>query len=302
MLRKPYPIESIVAAVVDAVAGEVPLARIMHNVGLTMLQSLKNLEGYTAGAVDGDIGIVVDVLLDDERWIVRYLVVQAGGALILDGRRVLISPISFRNVDWKTRRFHLSLTMDKVKNSPSIETDKPVSRQHESAFSFYYDYSNYWGASGLWGAGAYPPLLASNRRSDALADRSHHLSDVHLRSAIEVRGYHINGADGIIGHVDDFVVDDETWEVRYLVIDTRNWWFGKKVLVDPRWASSVSWEKSQVHVDMSRKNIKNSPEWNGKTPISREYEARLFDHYGRHAYWDIAPRKATLDNHVNKAT
>src|ERR1039458_3522420 len=118
-----------------------------------MLRSLKDLERYTVSATDGDIGTVVNFLLDDERWIVRYLVVETGG--FFGGRQVLISPISFREVDWSTHRFHLALTIDKVKNSPSVDTDKPVSRQNERDYFGYYGYPYYWGDSGLWGMGAY---------------------------------------------------------------------------------------------------------------------------------------------------
>ena len=114
--------------------------------------------------------------------------------------------------------------------------------------------------------------------------------DAHLRSAKEVRGYHIQGSDEAIGHVEDFIVDDETWQVRFLVADTSNWWFGKKVLLAPRWASAVSWEQRMVHIDMSRQAIKSSPEWNANAAINREYEARLYDYYGRPAYWDSEDR------------
>jgi hypothetical protein len=101
-----------------------------------------------------------------------------------------------------------------------------------------------------------------------------------------MRGYHIEGTDAAIGHVDDFIIDDETWAVRYLVIDTRNWWLDKKVLVAPHWTSRISWAEKKVFVDLSRQAIKNSPEWNPTAPINREYEARLYDYYGRPVYWD----------------
>ena len=253
-----------------------------------MLRSLKELEHYAVSATDGDIGHVADFLLDDERWIVRYLVVETGG--FFTGRRVLISPISFRQVDWSTRGFHLALTKDKVKNSPSVDVDKPVSRQHELDWFGYYGYPRYWGYSGLWGMGAYPGLLAAGRSNGAPAEEPGGSGDVHLRSAEEVRGYHIQGTDGPMGHVDDFIIDDETWEVRYLVIDTRNWWLDKKVLVSPYWANRISWAEGEVFVEMSRQKIKNSPEWNATAPINREYETRLYDYYGRPVYWDSGDR------------
>ena len=255
-----------------------------------MLRSLKDLERYTVCATDGDIGGVVNFLLDDERWTVRYLVVQAGGPLILNGRMVLISPISFRQIDWSTKRFDVALSMNKVENSPSIDVDKPVSRAHEQDYSRYYGYSYYWGDPGLWGMRAYPGLLAEERSSAAPAVDTTESDDVHLRSASEVRGYHIQGSDEAIGHVEDFIVDDETWEVLYLVIDTSNWWVGKKVLVAPQWASRISWSERKVHVALSKEAIKKSPEWNGNEAINREYEARLYDYYGRPVYWEGGDR------------
>lgn len=254
-----------------------------------MLRSLKDLERYRVNATDGDVGSVVNFLLDDERWVVRYLVVETGGVI---GRpQVLISPISFRQVEWSTHRFTLALTMDKVKNSPNLDVDKPVSRQHERDYYGYYGYPYYWGYLAPWGMSASPALLAAGRRGE---ERSAHseaaTGDVHLRSVREVRGYHIQGTDEAIGHVDDFIVDDETWEIRYVVVDTSNWWIGKKVLVAPHWASRVSWETRKVYLDLPRQAIKDSPEWDPTAGVNREYETRLYDYYGRPAYWSPSNR------------
>lgn len=248
-----------------------------------MLRSLKDLERYTVTATDGDVGTVANFLFDDQFWAVRYLVAETDG--FFDGRSVLISPISFRQTDWQTRRLHLALTKEKVKNSPSIDTDKPVSRQHERDYYRYYGYPYYWGYPGLWGMGGSPSVLATGARADDPAQRPDEAIDVHLRSASEVRGYDIQGTDDAIGHVEDFIIDDESWAIRYLVIDTSNWWFGKKVLIAPYWATRVSWAQTKVFINMSREAIKNSPEWNASTPINREYETRLYDYYGRPVYW-----------------
>ncbi len=250
-----------------------------------MLRSLKNLDRFAVSATDGEIGRVVNFLLDDDRWVVRYLVVQTGGPLFLSGRRVLVSPISFRQVDWSAQIFHVALTMEQVRQSPDIDVDKPVSRQHERDYYGYYRFPLYWRHSGVWGMGAYPGLLAAQTPDQVLGDHSEIPGDVHLRSDKELRGYHIQGSDEAIGHVKDFIVDDETWEVRYLVIDTSNWWFGKHALLSPHWASRVSWEEGRVYVDMSREKIKNSPEWSATAAIHREFETRLHEHYGRPAYW-----------------
>ncbi len=265
---------------------EVPAAAANRN-ETTMLRSLKDLENYTLYASDGEVGTVVNFLLDDEYWTIRYLIAEANG--FSGARDVLISPISFREADWATRCFRLGLTREMVRNSPGIDTDQPVSRQHELEYFRYYGYPYYWGGSGIWGLGTYPALLSTGRWSDdrLAGDELPEVraADRHLRSAREVRGYHVQGLDDSIGHIDDFIVDDETWEVRYLVIDTSNWWFGKKVLVEPRWATRVSWEEGKIHFDLSRQAIKDSPAWNAAEAVNRQYEVQLYDYYGRPVYW-----------------
>lgn len=249
-----------------------------------MQRSLKDLEGYSVRATDGEIGHVVDFLLDDTHWAVRYLVVETGG--FFTGRRVLISPIAFRDVDWSTRQFHVALTVEKVKGSPSVDTEKSVSRQHEHAYNMYYAYSPYWDFDPIWGGGIYPGQLAGAEWTDAPAERGDApAGDAHLRSASELRGYHVQGSDDAIGHVSDFIADDASWGVRYLVVDTSNWGFGHHVLIAPHWAHRVSWDDQKVFVEMTRESIRNSPEWNGSEAVNREYEQRLYDYYGRPVYW-----------------
>ena len=249
-----------------------------------MLRSLRELERYTVRANDGDVGNVANFLFDDERWAIRYLVVDTGS--FFQERRVLISPISFREVDWSTQQVQLALTKDKIKNSPGIDVDQPVSRQHERDYYQFYGYPCYWGYMGVWGMGYQPSLLGSEQAGDTLPEHpDKDAGDAHLRSVKEVCGYHIQGSDGAIGFIEDFMVDDETWEVRYLVIDTSHWWWGHKVLVAPRWASRVSWEQRKVFVNLSRDAIKNSPSWDSASPVRREYEAQLHDYYGLRGYW-----------------
>ena len=252
-----------------------------------MLRSLKDLEKFTASATDGDIGSVEDFLFDDARWTIRYLVVDT--VEFLDGRQVLISPISFRQVEWSARRFHLALTMAKIEESPSTDMDQPVSRQHEEDLNRYYGYPSYWAYSTLWGLGSNPALITAKREKVAAA-RTVALSetfsyDSHLRSTNELRGYAIHGIDDVIGHVVDFIVDDETWEVLYLVVSTGSWFVGKKVLIPPQWASRISWKERAVTVDMSRETIKGSPEWDSSAAINRDYETRLHDYFNRPGYW-----------------
>ena len=248
-----------------------------------MLRSLNELEGYTVAATDGDVGKVVNFLFDDERWAIRHLVVATGG--FFSERQVLISPISFGDVDWGTQLFHLALTKESIRNSPSIDADQPVSRQREQDYYQYYRYPQYWGYMGVWGTGFYPSVLAS-AQTDARpehADRDR--GDVHLRSVKNVRGYDVRGSDDAVGFIDDFIVDDETWEVRYLVVDTSHWWWGHRVLVAPQWAREISWAQRKVFLNRTREEIKGSPSWDPGSGVRREYEARLHDYYGFSGYW-----------------
>jgi hypothetical protein len=247
-----------------------------------MLRSLRELERYRVSATDGDVGRVVNFLFDDERWTIRYLVVETGS--FFQERRVLISPISFRQLDLPTHLFHVALTMDKVMGSPGVAADEPVSRQREREYNRYYGYGNYWGG-GVWGAGYTPTLLESTGRSDALETPGRDSGDAHLQSAEDVRGYNIEGSHAGIGFITDFLVDDETWEVRYLVVDTSHWWWRKTVLVAPNWATQISWDERKMFVTLSRDAVKRSPPWNGAAGIRREYEVLLHDYHRRPGYW-----------------
>jgi hypothetical protein len=246
----------------------------------------KHLNDFTIRATDGELGTVRDVYFDDETWAIRYLVVDTGKWL--SGRHVLISPMSVVHTDWKAKQLDVALTARQVEHSPDIDTHQPVSRQHEAEYLGYYGYPYYWGGPYLWGPAFYPAGLAgfSNPSAEAIAERIREQSpDSHLRSTESVTGYHVEAADGEIGHVDGFVVDDEAWTIRYFEVATRNWLPGKKVLVSPAWIERVSWTDSKVFTGLSREAIKEAPEYIESRKITREYENRLYLHYGRPPYW-----------------
>jgi hypothetical protein len=259
-----------------------------------MLRNAKDLHAFTIRATDGEIGTIDQFYFDDETWAIRYFTVETGGWL--GGRRVLISPISIVRADWQSKRLDVVLTKKEVENSPNIDTHQPVSRQHEAEYLGYYGYPYYWGGPYLWGPAFYPAGLSdpTTVSAEVMADRIRRESaDSHLRSNEEVTGYNIDAADGEIGHVNGFVVEDEAWAIRYIEVATRNWWPGKKVLVSPAWIERVSWTDSKVYVGLSRDAIKTGPEYVESMPITREYENRLHLHYGRPPYWlHAAERKS----------
>ena len=246
-----------------------------------MLRSTKDLRGYAIRASNGVIGKVYGLYFDDLAWIVRYLVVDTGNWL--PGRQVLLWPGVLGQPDWETQSLPVGLSKEQVEHSPHISTDEPVSRQMEVDLHTYYGWTPYWrGGLPVPGLGA---AAAAEMIASSAEERDEEDSDPHLRSTREVIGYHIQARDGEIGHVEDFVVDDEAWFIRYLVIDTRNWLPGRKVLVAPAWAEQVNWVERKVYVDLGRETIKSSPEFDPSMPVNREYEARLYDFYGRPYYW-----------------
>ncbi len=250
-----------------------------------MLRSMKDLEGYVIGASDGLVGHVKDFYFDDSAWIVRYFVVDTGGWL--SNRKVLVSPFAVGEPDDAEKVLPVSLTREKVKNSPDIDTDKPVSRQHERNYLEYYGYPLYWGAVGFWGGGVYPgsmPLSVGGDPAQAsAADQSD--ADSHLRSWRVVSGYSVHASDGDIGHVEGMLVDDETWAIRYLIVNTSNWWLGHKLLVAVQWIDNVHWFDAKVSVDVTRQAIKDAPPYIHTAPLDRQQELRLYEHYGRQGYW-----------------
>ncbi|OGQ78626.1 MAG: photosystem reaction center subunit H [Deltaproteobacteria bacterium RIFOXYA12_FULL_58_15] len=244
-----------------------------------MLSKVKTLTGYKLEGRDGEIGRVHGFYFDDRHWTVRYLVAESDW---LTGRQVLISPYALLAVHSDKQTIAIDLTKKQIADSPSLETDKPVSRKFEGAYYGYFGWPTYWTGPSVWGA--YPHLIRDRKKWDATAQGDESW-DPNLRSTNDVSGLHVQASDGEIGHVEDFIIDDETWVIRYLVIDTRNWWPGKRVLVAPQWIERVKWNESKVFFNLSLDAIKKSPEYTEATPPTRDYESALHQHYDRRKYW-----------------
>ncbi|MGD0300710.1 MAG: PRC-barrel domain-containing protein [Bryobacteraceae bacterium] len=248
-----------------------------------MLTNAAFLKGLTIQATDGELGTVNQFYFDDETWAIRYLTVETGGWL--GGRSVLISPFSILHTDWHAKRLDVSLTKKQVENSPDINTHQPVSRQHEAEYNLYYGYPYYWGGAFLWGPARYPAGLTNPSTKPNARRIERESTDSHLRSTEAITGYYVEATNGEIGHVNGFVIDDAAWAIRYVEVATRNWLPGKKVLISPAWIKRVSWEESEIYAGLSREAIQSCPEYLLSKPLTREYENRLYAHYGRPPYW-----------------
>ncbi len=250
-----------------------------------MLWHASAINGYAIETSDGEIGTVSDFLFDDASWRVRWLVVDTGNWL--SGRKVLLPPSALGRLYEKDRVFAVKLTKQQVKDSPEIDADRPVSRQMETSVYDYYGWRPYWG-SGFYmggygympGSGMASPYLGARCHEQKIDEAQAARDDVHLRSVEAVTGYHIHASDGEIGHVEDFIVDDADWSIHYLVVDTKNWWPGKRILVSSRSSGEIDWTDRLVNLDVDRQRIKGSPAYDPSITIDRAYDERLLTYYG----------------------
>jgi hypothetical protein len=253
-----------------------------------MLHQLKELDGLAIHATDGDIGVTKDFYFDDQQWTLRYFIVETGSWLL--SRKILLSPMSITHLNLAEKTLSVDINRDQVRRSPEIDTHQPVSRQFEVDYSGYYGFPLYWGDIGLWGSNQTPERGAQTTKSSGAHKCSDGFSaqnkDHQLRSSQEVVGYHIEAHDGEIGHLEGMLIDEETFAIRYLIINTSNWWMGHAVLIAPQWIKEVSWAASKIYVDMTQEQIKHAPEFDPNQPLGREWETSTHEHYGRKGYWD----------------
>jgi sporulation protein YlmC with PRC-barrel domain len=233
-----------------------------------MKRSVNNLIGYTINAKDGEIGKVNEFFFDDFTWSIRYLVVDTGNWFA--EKKVLIPHAALGKTDWESRTFHVNLTIEQIKSSPDIDTEKTVSRQNEMELFDHYLLPVYWG-EGFYATplGMLPltPIIDEKLIEENEKSNRQNPGDPHLRSTNKVKGYHIHANDGEIGHLEDFIIEDKKWNLCSLVVDTKNWLSGRRVLIEPGMIKRIVWDESEIYVNVSRETIKNSP---GFDPVQTE--------------------------------
>jgi len=241
---------------------------------------IRELTDLTLHARDGELGRIQELYFDDRSWAVRYLVVSTGGWLL--GREVLLAPAAVEDIDDQTNTMTIALTKEQIERSPPIDRAKPLSREYEEAYFKHFQWAPYWEPGPpLWGGSVpYPATPPMNIDTALPADAP---SNPHLRSSREVAGYEIQASDGSVGHVEDLVVDDKDWVVRYVEVDTGNWLPGKKVLLQTARIDHISWAERSVAVMPSRRVIESAPAYDPSKPITPTYEVELFKHYGKAA-------------------
>ena len=224
-----------------------------------MLHLAHKISGAAVRGTDGDIGTLEDFYFEEDRWTVRYLLVDTGKWF--SGKRVLISPMSVSG-EWGRTGVPLSLTKDQVWNSPEFKEGDDLSPASESQILAYYGYPDYWGSASLWGSFDSPTALVTGVPVDAapVAEKSGiDPEGRNLRSVRKSTGYHLQARNGEIGHVDDFLIGEDSWRIRYLLVDTSNWIGGKSVLVGTDIVETVDRARGVLRVSDSREDIRLSP-------------------------------------------
>jgi hypothetical protein len=217
-----------------------------------MEHTINGLIGCRMEARDGDGGRVDDVYFDDQSWTVRYLVLKTDDWL--SGRKVLIAPLALLEDGGLTGVFRVNLTQDQIRNSPDIETDKPVSRQQEIELYGHYSWKGYW-ESGFYAQGVGEIKEVRNIPQNV---RSGGAVDLHLRATSYVTGFHVHGTDGEFGYICNFVIDDRTWKMLNLVVDTGHLPVGKKVLVAVDHIIQLQWNDSEIYLNETKTDIEKS--------------------------------------------
>lgn len=257
-----------------------------------MALSLNRLKGYQIRATDGVIGRIDQFFWDDEKWVVRYLVVNTGNWLVRHD--VLISPISIKQINEGDREIHLNLTCEQVEKSPDIDTHQPVSRRKEVEFYEYYRWPHYWGAPGLWHLGPYGTTFGldypeSVQLPPPPSPNDDSRENIHLRSTREVQGYSVKAKvedpkhpeNSVFGQVDDFLVDETTFAIKHLVVDSQKFWPSKSVLIATEWISDVDWLEGVVKTPLKKQTIKDSPPYEPEKPVGLEFEKKLYAYFGQ---------------------
>jgi sporulation protein YlmC with PRC-barrel domain len=268
--------------------------------GKTMLRSLNDIQDYAMHATDGDIGHLRDVTFDERTWVVRYLVVDAGTWLA--NRQVLISPIGIAPINWREQSIPVSITRQQVERSPAFDSLQPLTREHEIEYLGHYRFPFYWGGTNIWGSETYPrdlkvpsvgldipPFnLLREEQGDFPARESGVMhQDPALHSAIGLKGCRVVASDGDVGHVTDLVFDEDTWAIRYLVVETTDWWQAHQLLIAPQSIDKIDWGDITINLSMVRHEVKAFPHHDPSVKVDRHDEVGAAQPHVSPDYWIV---------------
>jgi sporulation protein YlmC with PRC-barrel domain len=225
-----------------------------------MQRNVYSILGFSLHASDGEIGKVREFYFDDQSWMIRYLIVETGNWLSY--RKVLISPAALVKTSREDGSFPVNLTKDQIRNCPDIDTDKPVSRQQEVELFGYYPWQPYWDSGFYAGGPVDTPgsghVIDQTMAREVKKEGKRRDDDLHLRSTHSITGYHIHGSDGEIGRLSDFVFDDQSWKLIYIVVTTKNWVGNHRVIIPVEVVTEIRYLDSEIRLNISMEKVKHS--------------------------------------------
>lgn len=255
-----------------------------------MLKPLSDYSGLILKTVDDeDIGEVKDFYFDDETWTVRYMIVSS------EKGDILISTFSVREFDRLSKSLKSNLSAKKVISAPRADLVRPVSKLEEERLANYYGWPMYWVWGGATsGVGMYPPEAISSANTPEIneyyqkqyQELQAKIEKSTLRSYKEIIHYGIDTGNEKFGQVEDLLVDDDTFKIRYVVIDTIRFFPSKNVLVASEWIEDVSWDERVFRTNLSKESIKKSPSYEKSHSPDRNFEEKLHANYGLSGYWE----------------
>jgi uncharacterized protein YrrD len=221
-----------------------------------MLIDSRKLFGNPLIASDGNIGHVKDLYFDDRTWAVRYVVADTGTWLA--GQLVLLSPHAFGRLQQGATALRVNLSRKQIEKSPPIESHQTVSRAHEIDYFRHYGWPAYWTDGEVWGMAGSPAVTPSLEAE--VSGRTHvvHRDDKHLRSTREILGYEVHTGEGPAGTVCGLILDDTSWAISEILVDTDRWYLGKEILVSTANVERITYEESRVYVRLSKAEIKQT--------------------------------------------
>lgn len=225
-----------------------------------MLAFVSELRECRIEALDGEMGKVQDLFFDDRHWAVRYVLIDTGK--ILPGKKVMLSPASFDNLDIEEKRLHVHYDKEKIRKSPDVSETVSMTNEHETQLADYYGWSKYWLDNMMWGIGGspiaekieemHPPNL--NREVDLPTS-----AEYSLRSAREAKGVRVHANDGRLGEVMDAIFDTRNWAVQSLVVKITHQPELGLMLLSPNELSGAEWTEGDLYFDGTVDQFKERP-------------------------------------------
>jgi hypothetical protein len=244
--------------------------------------SLKEIKGFTVETTDGTKGKVRDFLFDEDDWIIRYIEADFGS--FFKEKRILLPVGVIKDPNWDGKHFPLNLTKEEIEKSPAPEDKPTVSKEYEKELMKHYGFPAYWSPEFIPPAhtGLYYPVRPMKVSTKEVSEEKvvEENLDSKLRSFNEVNGYYILATDGHLGHLEDMIADNADWQMIYVVVDTSNWrpW-SKKVVLLINWLEKISYESSEVSINLHSDVIKNAPEYDVHKPFEQSFEEALLEYY-----------------------